>query len=135
MRVILEGCDLVGKSTAVKLLKEIIPMEDRLKEFTESLEPHGIDYARLQNAVDSVEGALIIILFIRDDNILQRRLSLRENPDQYDVKCVDYNRQYRKAASFLNDRANVVSIEVDGLNKFQKTARIVEEFLRYMDKQ
>ncbi len=134
MRIILEGPDLVGKSTGVTLLKGILPVEDRLMDFTESIDANNIDYTKLLNAVDSVGETLIVILYIRDDNILLRRLKQRENPDQYDLKCVDYNRQYRKVASFLNDRQNVVSIEVDGLNKYQKTSRIVEEYLRYKDK-
>lgn len=133
MKVILEGCDLVGKSTAVKMLKDILPVEDRLMAFTESIEPNTIDWAKLIGAVESVPDALIVILIIRDDSILLRRLAARENPDQYDVKCVEYNNGYRKVASFLNDRRNVAIIEVDGLNKYQKTARIVEEILRFKD--
>jgi thymidylate kinase len=131
MKIVLEGSDLVGKSTAVRLLQGMVEVQDRLMPFTESIEPDKIDYEQLRDSVLKNLDALIVVLVIKDDSILLRRLAARDNPDQYDLKCVEYNRQYRKAASYLNDQRNVVVVEVDGLNKYQKTARIVEEYLRY----
>jgi thymidylate kinase len=131
MKVILEGSDLVGKSTAFRLLKGMVEVQDRLMPFTESIETDRIDYEKLRDSALKNLNSLIVVLVIKDDSILLRRLAARDNPDQYDMKCVEYNRQYRQAASYLSDLKNVVKIEVDGLNKYQKTARIVEEYLRY----
>jgi thymidylate kinase len=134
MKLILEGCDLAGKSTAVKMLKDVVPIEDRLMPFTESIEPGKVNFGKIGKIVDETTS-LFVVLVVSDERILHWRLSQRVSPDQYDMQCVDYNRQYRRVAEYLSDRENVEVIEVDGMNKYQKAAKIFEKYLIHKDRQ
>ena len=129
--LILEGSDLIGKSTAYKMLSKYLNVQDRHMPFTEAIKPDSIDVKTIKQEVAEHRDWLFVILYVSNNEWFDVRLSRRDNPDEFDVQCRAYNQGYIAASKLLVDYPNVISIDVYGLDPYQKCGKIFSEYLKY----
>ncbi len=132
--LILEGCDLIGKSTAFKVLKEYISIQDRDLDFTNAITDKDYDLEKLNKTLLNHPNDLFVILYTSNLEWFDLRLPRRESPDQYDVKCREYNQQYIEALRFLDYHPNIIGLDVYGMTPLEKISQVFKIHLGYVHK-
>ena len=129
--VILEGTDAVGKTSVIKLLKEY-KLKDRDKnicklfDFNISLLERVI---KLKKYLDN-NNNYVIILINNDRNELEKRVSLRENIDDYDRYTYLYNLLYLETFIYMEENnmlnGKLFMIDCTNISLEEETAKVKE---------
>ena len=129
--VILEGTDAVGKTSVIKLLKEY-KLKDRDKnicklfDFNISLLERVI---KLKKYLDN-NNNYVIILINNDRNELEKRISLRENIDDYDRYTYLYNLLYLETFIYMEENnmlnGKLFMIDCTNISLEEETAKVKE---------
>ena len=129
--VILEGTDAVGKTSVIKLLKEY-KLKDRDKnicklfDFNISLLERVI---KLKKYLDNNNNH-VIILINNDRNELEKRVSLRENIDDYDRYTYLYNLLYLETFIYMEENnmlnGKLFMIDCTNISLEEETAKVKE---------
>ena len=127
--IVLEGCDAVGKTTLINNLSEF-DLKDRDKnickyiDFNYSLrERANYIYNYLYN-----KNFKVIFLVNNDRKELERRVSLRDNIDEYDKLSYLYNLlyletyEYMRYYNLLNNK--LYMLDVTGLNIEEEVSHV-----------
>lgn len=134
-QIILEGTDMIGKTTILSSLNELLPnmVFDRDRNFSLCIGLNNVDPA-IHNIVAESPESLYIILYTHNNSTLEQRLEDRKMNDPskispYDLDAIQYNISYKKAACLLSASTNVVSICIDDKTPFNIISEIVQTFL------
>ena len=129
--VILEGTDAVGETSVIKLLKEY-KLKDRDKnicklfDFNISLLERVI---KLKKYLDNNNNH-VIILINNDRNELEKRISLRENIDNYDRYTYLYNLLYLETFIYMEENnmlnGKLFMIDCTNISLEEETAKVKE---------
>lgn len=136
-RMVLEGSDLIGKTTMATMLNMWFPdtVSDRMPALSAAIgefkyEPRGL------TLVKNNPDTLFVILYVKDSTLLEERLEakLRSDPfkvDDFDRRTALYNRVYQNFAAAAMEYGNVLLLAVDGKTSFDLASEIANKWLGY----
>jgi phosphoribosylaminoimidazole-succinocarboxamide synthase len=138
-KVVLEGTDLIGKTTLREILWHALGLrevEDRRKEFSDSVGVKEIDWVKIRELMRSESRTLFILLYSTDESILTdrlKRLQDADSADEYDVETVAYNKSYREVAIgvMLDQIQNCLAVDVTKYRSpYDIAVHIISQYIR-----
>lgn len=135
--VILEGCDAVGKTSTIEILKNIgINCSDRSKDVFSKYMVESVslrERTRIYFEYLSIHDDLVIFLINNDKEELERRISLRLIKNEFDEKAYFYNQLYQETFNYMkeNDMLNnrLFLVDVTGLSLEEQANKVKETIL------
>lgn len=135
--IILEGCDGVGKTSTIELLKKSgICCSDRSKDvFSRYMvkEVSMKERARVYFEYLNIHDDFIIFLVNNDRDELERRINLRPIKNEFDENTYFYNQLYQDTFNYMkeNDLLNnkLLLVDVTGLTLEEQVKKIKETIL------
>lgn len=135
--IILEGCDGVGKTSTIELLKKSgICCSDRSKDvFSRYMvkEVSMKERARVYFEYLNIHNDFIIFLVNNDKDELERRINLRSIKNEFDENAYFYNQLYQDTFNYMkeNDLLNnkLLLVDVTGLTLEEQVKKIKETIL------
>lgn len=135
--VILEGCDAVGKTSTIEILKNIgINCSDRSKDVFSKYMVESVslrERTRIYFEYLSIHDDLVIFLINNDKEELERRISLRPIKNEFDEKAYFYNQLYQETFNYMkeNDMLNnrLFLVDVTGLSLEEQANKVKETIL------
>ena len=135
--VILEGCDAVGKTSTIEILKNIgINCSDRSKDVFSKYMVESVslrEKTRIYFEYLSIHDDLVIFLINNDKEELERRISLRPIKNEFDGKAYFYNQLYQETFNYMkeNDMLNnrLFLVDVTGLSLEEQANKVKETIL------
>lgn len=135
--IILEGCDGVGKTSTIELLKKSgICCSDRSKDvFSRYMvkEVSMKERARVYFEYLNIHDDFIIFLVNNDRDELERRINLRPIKNEFDENAYFYNQLYQDTFNYMkeNDLLNnkLLLVDVTGLTLEEQVKKIKETIL------
>ena len=107
-RIILEGTDAVGKSTARALLKEVgIAVEDRSREYISKYMLFDVDMPTRVGKYEEFfrnNDVLVIFMVNFDADEIMRRVYSRERVSEFDKRANEYNELYYNTYLYMMER-------------------------------
>lgn len=110
--VILEGCDAVGKTSTIEILKKDgINCLDRSKDVFSKYMVENIsmkERARIYFEYLNIHDDIVIFLINNNKEEIERRINLKKVKDKFDEKAFLYNQLYQETFKFMqeNDMLN-----------------------------
>ena len=100
--IVLEGCDAVGKSTVINTLKDYNIL-DRDKNICKYIDFNYSLIDRSKYIYNYLKDRDINVIFLINNNRkeLERRISLRDNIDEYDKLSYLYNLLYLETYEYM----------------------------------
>lgn len=135
--VILEGCDAVGKTSTIEILKNIgINCSDRSKDVFSKYMVENVsmkERTRIYFEYLSIHDDTVIFLINNDKEELERRISLRPIKNEFDEKACFYNQLYQETFNYMkeNDMLNnrLFLVDVTGLSLEEQANKVKETIL------
>lgn len=129
MKIILEGTDLIGKTTQTNILKSLgYDIEDRNKEIYSNM-TFNLDETKIISNIKkelNKNNYLLIIMYVSIDKILEDRIKERgDKCDAFDLKAIKYNKLYYKIFSKIKHK-NLYLLKVDNKNIKEVTEEIIK---------
>lgn len=129
MKIVLEGTDLIGKTTQKNILKDLgYDVEDRKKEIYSYINFDLSEKAIMKNITEELNKSnyLLIVMYVSIDQILETRIKERGNKcDLFDLQAVKYNKLYYKIFSKIKHK-NLYLLKVDSKNIKEVTDEIIK---------
>lgn len=136
--VILEGCDAIGKTSTIEILKNNmgINCSDRSKDVFSKYMVESVslkERARIYFEYLSIHDNMVIFLINNDKEELERRINLRPIKNEFDEKAYFYNQLYQETFKYMeeNDMLNnrLFLVDVTGLSLEEQANKVKETIL------
>lgn len=129
MKIVLEGTDLIGKTTQKNILKDLgYDVEDRKKEIYSYINFDSNEKDIIKSITEELNKSnyLLIVMYVSIDQILETRIKERGNKcDLFDLQAVKYNKLYYKIFSKIKHK-NLYLLKVDSKNIKEVTDEIIK---------
>lgn len=134
-KLIIEGTDLIGKTTLCNSLKDTFDVSDRLLELTQQINKDGSlkSEDKIKEIVSNInKDTTLLILITTQTDILEERLSNRISEgtaDEFDKECVLYNYSYIEIMKLIYPFSNVICLNIDNMSTEDIKIFLIERFL------
>ena len=137
-RIVIEGTDLIGKSTLTKNLKFLnLPVRDRdeniYKNITLDIKENEIN--QIKNHIKENKNILFVFLYINPKN--KRVINFLDNipkENEYDENYLAYNESYMKTIEKIKNLSNVLVIErTFKITPYEIVREIIKKFIVGVD--